>query len=51
MEGFGSVDTGATVSAWFVSAFVAGPGEVVWHAEAQAFFYDVSFVGINKGCF
>ena len=31
-EGFLAVDAGATMTAWVVTAFVAGPGKLVWHA-------------------
>ena len=31
-EGFLAVDTGTTMAAWVVAAFVAGPGKLVWHA-------------------
>ena len=33
-EGFLAVDAGAAMAAWVVAAFVAGPGELVWHAKA-----------------
>ena len=33
-EGFLAVDAGATMAAWMVAAFVAGPGELVWYAKA-----------------
>ena len=36
-ECFGSIDAGTAVAAWFVIAFVAGPGELVWYAKAQSF--------------
>ena len=36
------------MAAWVVSAFVAGPGKLVWHPKAKAFADYVGFVAIDE---
>ena len=39
------------MAAWAVTAFVTGPGQLVWHAKAKAFADYVGFVALDEWCF